>query len=100
MMRSRMALNEPQLAAEALRTGLAALPEGVTWPMVHGVAWVAGIGFTMSLFIASLAFGSGALFGSARIGIMAGSACGAGIGVFLVRRALRVTPRTGELELS
>ncbi|HEX6861700.1 MAG TPA: Na+/H+ antiporter NhaA, partial [Thermoanaerobaculia bacterium] len=40
----------------AVRMGVATLPSRVTWRMVHGAAWLGGIGFTMSLFIAGLAF--------------------------------------------
>ena len=40
----------------AARTGLGRLPEGSTWPMVGAIATVAGIGFTVSLFVAELAF--------------------------------------------
>ena len=43
---------------------LAALPEGITWPAFYGVAVLTGVGFTMSLFIGTLAFGSGPLSGS------------------------------------
>ena len=55
--------------------GLARLPEGVTWGQVAGVAFACGIGFTMSLFIAGLAFehGSGAYIAGDRLGIVAGS---------------------------
>jgi NhaA family Na+:H+ antiporter len=42
----------------AVRVGAAALPAGVTWRSLTGVAVLGGIGFTMSLFIAGLAFGS------------------------------------------
>ena len=44
----------------ATRLGVAALPRGVTWPQVGVVGVVAGIGFTMSIFIAQLAFPTGA----------------------------------------
>lgn len=43
----------------AVRLGAAALPAGVTWRHLHGASLLAGIGFTMSLFIAGLAFGEG-----------------------------------------
>lgn len=59
--------------AVALR--LAALPDGVTWKQLLGVAVACGIGFTMSLFIAGLAFehGSGEYFSGDRLGIVIGS---------------------------
>ena len=40
----------------AVKTGLAQLPDGVTWRGILGVGLLAGIGFTMSLFIAGLSF--------------------------------------------
>ena len=43
-------------ALAAVRLRLATLPEGVSWTALHGCAWLGGIGFTMSLFIATLAF--------------------------------------------
>ncbi|WP_411282287.1 Na+/H+ antiporter NhaA [Gemmatimonas sp.] len=57
----------------AVRAGWAALPDGADWPRVTGVAALGGIGFTMSLFIAALAFGQGALLDAAKIGVLAGS---------------------------
>ena len=72
----------------ACRAGLAALPAGVTWAMLHGVAWIAGIGFTMALFIAGLAFGDGPAYAAAQTGILAGSAVAAVVGALLVRQAL------------
>lgn len=57
----------------AVRTGLAALPVGVTWRQVYGMAWVGGIGFTMSMFIAGLALPDAALVSEAKIGILAAS---------------------------
>ena len=43
----------------AIRLGVARLPEGVRWVELFGVAVLGGVGFTMSLFIASLAFEHG-----------------------------------------
>ena len=57
----------------AVRAGLADLPEGVTWRHVYGAGWLAGIGFTMSLFVGSLAFGEGPLLDAAKVGILAAS---------------------------
>jgi NhaA family Na+:H+ antiporter len=56
----------------AVRSGLADLPTGVTWKQIYGTAWVAGLGFTMSLFIAGLAF-SGQLLSVSKIGILTAS---------------------------
>lgn len=57
----------------AVRLGWAEMPAGVTWRQLYGVAWLTGIGFTMSLFIAGLAFGDPVLLDSAKIGILAAS---------------------------
>ena len=59
--------------AVALR--FVALPKGINWPQLAGVAFACGIGFTMSLFIAGLAFehGSGDYFDADRLGILVGS---------------------------
>ena len=55
------------------RTGLAALPVGANWRQILGVGGLAGIGFTMSLFIADLAFGSTSMLEIAKVGVLAGS---------------------------
>ena len=57
----------------AVRIGWAELPGNVGWRQVYGVAWLTGIGFTMSLFIAGLAFDSQVSLDSAKIGILAAS---------------------------
>ena len=51
----------------------AKLPDGVGWASLLGYTWLAGIGFTMSLFIAMLAFDDAALVDAAKLGILAGS---------------------------
>jgi NhaA family Na+:H+ antiporter len=75
----------------AVKTGLADLPEGVTWKHVYGVSLLAGIGFTMSLFVADLAFGSGAALDSAKLGILGGSLL-SGIGGYLLLRSIKLEP--------
>jgi NhaA family Na+:H+ antiporter len=69
----------------AVRFGLAALPYGVTWRQMYGVAILGGIGFTMSLFITSLAFVDGGLNAEAKIGILLGSAISGVIGYLVLR---------------
>jgi NhaA family Na+:H+ antiporter len=76
----------------ACRAGWASLPAGVSWGLLHGCAWIAGIGFTMSLFIAGLAFGEGTRFDAAQFGIMGASVVAAVAGAALVRRATAVAP--------
>ncbi|MEO8049863.1 MAG: Na+/H+ antiporter NhaA [Acidobacteriota bacterium] len=74
----------------AVRTGFIALPEGITWSHIHGAAWLAGIGFTMSLFIAGLAFSQDSLLGMAKIGVLAASTFAGLIGSAILFRARRV----------
>mgnify|MGYP001598737438 FL=1 len=57
----------------AVRFGIAALPERVNWLQIYGVGWLGGIGFTMSIFIAGLAFGDTPLLSEAKIGIITAS---------------------------
>jgi NhaA family Na+:H+ antiporter len=71
----------------AVRVGLAALPGGVTWRLLHGVAWLGGIGFTMSLFVAGLAFANAPeLLTAAKLGVLAASLVAGICGWFLLRR--------------
>jgi Na+:H+ antiporter, NhaA family len=65
----------------AVRSGIARLPAGVQWKHLLGAAWLAGIGFTMSLFIAQLAFSAPAMVEQAKLGILLASAISAGIGL-------------------
>jgi NhaA family Na+:H+ antiporter len=69
-----------------VRSGRASLPEGVRWHHIYGVAWLGGIGFTMSLFIGELAFHDSPALPLAKIGILLASVI-AGIGGYLILRA-------------
>ena len=66
----------------AIRTGLAKLPNGANWGQVLGVSILCGIGFTMSLFVGSLAYdpATSAYAGADRMGILTGSILAAFIG--------------------
>jgi len=66
-----------------VKLGLAARPEGVTWSILGGAAFLGGIGFTMALFIASLGL-SGGLLLSAKLGIILGSFASAVLGMFIL----------------
>jgi NhaA family Na+:H+ antiporter len=66
-----------------VKLGWAARPEGVTWPVLCGAAFLGGIGFTMALFIASLGL-SGELLVSAKIGIILGSFMSAVLGMLIL----------------
>jgi NhaA family Na+:H+ antiporter len=74
----------------AVKLGLARLPESVRWIHMYGVSFVCGIGFTMSLFIGSLAFEhSGTGYGTiVRLGILTGSILSAFFGYVILRLSL------------
>jgi NhaA family Na+:H+ antiporter len=57
----------------AVKTGIAKLPHAVNWRSLLGYAFLVGIGFTMALFIGTLAFDDTALVDAAKRGIIAGS---------------------------
>ena len=69
----------------AVLLGFARLPEGCRWRHILGVGCLAGIGFTMSLFIAMLAFDDMALVNAAKRGIIAGSLLAGVAGALMVR---------------
>jgi NhaA family Na+:H+ antiporter len=73
----------------AVRLRLATLPNGVNWTALHGCAWLGGIGFTMSLFIATLAFQGTNLLDSAKVGILGGSMLAGAVGAIVVRIGTR-----------
>jgi NhaA family Na+:H+ antiporter len=78
-------------AFAAVRLGLGKLPRLTTWGHIVGVAAVAGIGFTVSLFVTGLAFTEGLLADRAKIGIFIGSTL-AGVLGWLILRAMQPTP--------
>lgn len=67
------------------RAGLTRLPTGVSWRHIYGAGWLAGIGFTMSLFIADLGFTSDADHDIAKIGILSASLVSGAVGWVLIR---------------
>ncbi len=73
----------------AIKLGISKLPQDVSWLQLYGVASLCGIGFTMSLFISSLAFESvgGSLAVDDRLGILAGSLLSAVVGYLVLRFA-------------
>jgi Na+:H+ antiporter, NhaA family len=72
-----------------VRLGWAALPSQVRWRDLHAASWLAGIGFTMSLFIAGLAFSHQDSLSLAKLGVFGGSlmAGSAGSILFLTNKA-------------
>ncbi len=85
----------------SVRAGVTTLPESVTWRHLHGAAVLAGIGFTMSLFVADLAFAGGEeahLLTSAKLGIV-GASIFAGLAGWLVLRGASGEPRRPVVEM-
>ena len=80
----------------AVLSGLSRLPEGATWSGMVGIGLLAGIGFTMSLFIANLAFVEPVLLAQAKMGVLTASVVASLVGLALLSRALpRREPRVG-----
>ena len=77
--------------ALAVRLGIASLPQGADWRGIVVVGTVAGIGFTMSLFIAGLAFAER----PAKVGVLAASGGAAVLALILGRLLLPATPAPG-----
>jgi len=75
-----------------VRLGWCRLPPGVSWGAIRLVGLLAGVGFTMSIFIAMLAFESEALLDAAKVGVLAGSLAAALLGLawgVVYRRSLK-----------
>ncbi len=69
------------------RLGICRLPEGAGWLQMYGVALLTGIGFTMSLFIGTLAFSDPVYATEVRVGVLSGSMLSAGLGYLVLRLA-------------
>jgi len=70
-----------------VKSGIARLPENVSWKHVYGVACLTGVGFTMSLFIGSLAFTTADVMNSVRLGVVLGSVLSGLFGYVLLKSA-------------
>ncbi len=77
----------------ATRFRLADKPRGATWLQVYGTCWLGGIGFTMALFIAGLAFDGSPLLETAKTAILLASAVSGVVGWIILRAAPLHTPR-------
>lgn len=68
----------------AVKIGIAKLPDHVRWSQIYGLSCLGGIGFTMSLFVAGLAFGESHLLSIAKLGILVASIISAVIGTIIL----------------
>ena len=73
----------------ATRLGLAELPKGVDWPHIYGVAFLTGVGFTMSLFIGTLAFPATGYDVDVRVAVLSASVLSAICGIAVLYVAAR-----------
>lgn len=81
-----------------VKTGLARLPHGANWAHIYGVACLAGIGFTMSLFIGSLSFSAAEDMNGVRLGVLLGSILSGIVGYGVLRFARPVAEAPAETE--
>jgi NhaA family Na+:H+ antiporter len=72
----------------AVQSGIASLPAGVSWPAIFATGLLAGIGFTVSLFVTALAFDAPALVAGGKLGTLGGSLLAAVLGLALLSRVL------------
>ncbi|NQZ47641.1 MAG: Na+/H+ antiporter NhaA, partial [Erythrobacter sp.] len=72
--------------------GLAQLPDGVGWTKIYGLSLLAGIGFTMSLFIGNLAFAEPAMIDAVKLGVLSGSLIAAVAGFAILKAMLPDAP--------
>lgn len=83
-------------ARMSVKSRVATAPPELSWGSLFGAAWLCGIGFTMSLFIATLAFGDGGLLSMSKIGILwASLASGVCASIFLLRKSGAILSKEG-----
>ncbi|MBR9762891.1 MAG: Na+/H+ antiporter NhaA [Rhodobacteraceae bacterium] len=80
-----------------VKTGIARMPRGAGWGHIYGIACLAGIGFTMSLFIGTLSFSDAEHMNSVRLGVLAGSAVSAVLGFVVLKMASRDGDPVGDV---
>jgi len=73
----------------AVALGIGQLPRDVSWPQIYGAALLAGVGFTMSLFVNTLAFVDVSLVASAKLAILIGSLLSAAAGLLVIHMSTR-----------
>jgi Na+:H+ antiporter, NhaA family len=73
----------------AVKSKIAGMADGLTWAGITGVAILAGVGFTVALFISGLSFGDESVIATAKIAVLAASLAAGAIGYFYLRFALR-----------
>jgi NhaA family Na+:H+ antiporter len=71
-----------------VKAKIATLPPGVSWRHLHASSWLAGIGFTMSLFVAGLAFRDAERVNTAKLGVLLASTIAGTVGYVLLRRTV------------
>lgn len=81
------------LAWVAVKSGIAKMPDGVNWTHIYGAALLAGIGFTMSLFIGNLAFSDPEQAAGVRLGVLSGSILSGVLGYIILRYVAQPAPQ-------
>jgi NhaA family Na+:H+ antiporter len=87
-------------SALAIRLGTGRLPADTTWRHMMGLATVAGVGFTVALFVTSLSFDDAATTDAAKVGILAGSAIAGVLGYGLLRSIAVPAAATGAIDVT
>ncbi|MBV7257928.1 Na+/H+ antiporter NhaA [Pacificimonas sp. WHA3] len=78
----------------AVKTGIAKLPASLSWRQIYGLSCITGVGFTMSLFIGTLAFDSPAQIDAVKLGVLTGSLLSGLVGVLILMMSGRRSAAT------